>query len=128
MLAYFENNTSLDISLTSSGGVAPQNNLIRAGDIVTLRINIIKISNFDIIADPDVEDELAGADDPVVPQNLSNILDVTIRNTCGEVVGDVPAGNFTPTKNLDVDPSPADLDITINRGDPNKTYVISNPG
>ncbi len=118
----FENNTTLDITLSSSTGVAPQDNLIRAGDVVTLSINIVKISDFDITADPDIEDEIAanGAD-PNVAAPLVNQLSVDIRNTCGEVVGTVNPGNLT------VNPSPADLDITINRGDANKTYVISNP-
>jgi uncharacterized repeat protein (TIGR01451 family)/fimbrial isopeptide formation D2 family protein len=120
----FENNTSLDISLTSTTGAAPQNNLLRAGDVVVLTINIVKVAGFDIEADPDIEDEtVANGQDPAVPPPPPQVnqLSVDIRNTCGETVGTINPGNLTVT------PSPADLDITINRGDPNKTYVISNP-
>ncbi len=118
----FENNTSLDITLSSSTGVAPQNDLMRAGDVVQITINIVKISGFDIEADPDIEDEnTVNGEDPTVVTGLTNQVSVDIRNTCGEFVGTVNPANLT------VNPSPADLDITINSGDPNKTYVISNP-
>ncbi len=118
-----ENNTHPAFSLSSSTGAAPQNNLLRHGDILTLTLGVIRVNNFDIVANPIVRVENSGdGSDPAYVTPLNNALSVTFQNTCGKALLPSPA-----TKNLSITVNPADLDININPSNPDLIYILSDP-
>jgi len=118
-----ENNIHPTFSFSSSTGAPPQNNLLRHGDVLTITLGIIRVSNFDIVADPVVRTEnTTDGSDPAYASPLNNALSVTFQNTCGTPLLPIPA-----TKNLSVTVNPADLDIDINPSNPDLIYILSDP-
>ncbi len=116
-----ENNTSPSFTLTSSGGTAPQNNLLRHGDVLTITLGIVKKNGFDIVADPEVRVENTGdGTDPSVTTPLNNQATVVFENTCGSAFPAV-------VTNLSVSPAPEDLDININPTNADLIYILSDP-
>ena len=121
-----ENNTDPSFTLTSTGGVvppAPQDHLLRHGDVLTITLGVIKVNNFDIVADPVIRTEVsAGGSDPAIASPLNSALTVTFENTCSTPLLPVPAVN-----NLSVTVNPEDLDIDINPADPDLIFILSDP-
>ena len=116
-----ENNTTPSFTLTSSGGVAPQNHLLRHSDVLVITLGIVKINGFDLAASPEVRIENPGdGTDPAVAGGLNNAITVVFENTCGFAF---PAVNDS----VPVNPAPEDLDININPASPDLIYILSDP-
>jgi uncharacterized repeat protein (TIGR01451 family)/fimbrial isopeptide formation D2 family protein len=116
-----ENNTSPTFTLSSSGGAAPQNNLLRHGDVLRITLGIVKVTGFDLVADPEVRVENTGdGTDPSVTTPLNNQITVVFENTCSFAFPAV-------VDNLAVTPAPQDLDVDINPTNANLIYILSDP-
>ena len=119
-----EDNTQPRLVLTSSTGTAPQDNLLRHGDVLTVRLGIVRVTGFDLSADPTVRTENASdGSDPAIASPVTNQVYVDFENTCGT--------SYTTTSYPLIDNAivvaPEDLDIDINPGDPNLIYILSDP-
>ncbi len=116
-----ENNTSPQFSLTSTGGVAPQDHLLRHNDVLVVTLGIVKVTNFDNAASPEVRTENTGdGTDPVVASPLNSQITVVFENTCNFAFPAV-------VNNLAVITNPQDLDIDINPASPDLIYILSDP-
>jgi len=116
-----ENNTSPSFTLTSSGGAAPQDNLLRHNDVLVVTLGIVKVTNFDLVADPEVRTEIPGdGTDPSVPTPLNSRITVVFENTCNVAFPSV-------VNNLPVIPNPEDLDVDINPLNADLIYILSDP-
>ena len=116
-----ENNTSPSFTLTSSGGAAPQDNLLRHNDVLVVTLGIVKVTNFDLVADPEVRTENTGdGTDPSVPTPLNSRITVVFENTCNVAFPSV-------VNNLPVIPNPEDLDVDINPLNADLIYILSDP-
>ena len=95
--------------------------MLRNGDVVIITLGIVKVTGFDLVADPDVAVEVSPTTDPTVTTPLSNTVSVSFENTCSTVLGP----RVATINNIAVNPE--DLDININPSDVNKFYILSNP-
>ncbi|MGB5398188.1 MAG: hypothetical protein WBN96_13655, partial [Gammaproteobacteria bacterium] len=122
-----EDNITPSFTLTSNGVVAPpppaapQDNLLRHGDVLVITLGIVKANGFDIVADPEVRTETAPATDPAVASPLRNDLSLVFENTCGFAFPAVP-NNLTG-----LIPAPEDLDVDINPASADLIYILSDP-
>ena len=119
-----EDNTAPQLVLTSSTGAFPQDHLFRNGDQIVIVLNVVRISDFDLIADPEVAVETAAnGSDPTESFNLTNSVALNFEDTCGTLF---QTSTFPLLQTVNND-RPEDLDINIDPANPDKVYVLSDP-
>ncbi len=103
-------------------GTPNQQNLLRHGDSIELRLGIIRVRPFDDTADPEVrEEEFPITDtDPDYSGVYTNDLRLDFFDTCSNPFSNDPAAEVVAV-------NPEDLDIDINEGDPDLFFILADP-
>lgn len=127
-----ENNTAPEFELlsdvTHSGSSNSDENLFRHGDVMTITLGIVQVTNFDTAADPEVRVESTGdATDPTPTTPVNNSVEVGFENSCSTPLAVIGAASARTDSVNNIVVDPEDLDININPTDTDLIYTIADP-
>ncbi len=91
-------------TLSSSTGAAPQDNLLRYADVVTVVFRVVQVGNLDSTQDPEIFYESVGNNlDPTELADQNNRVQLDFTDTCGTASSDTHDQFFGPeTPDLDI--------------------------